>query len=77
MDLMAGFAQGLNAVINLIPWNPVEGMSFRGLPLREPSPAELERFIRGLRARGLSVTLRRHRGRSVSAACGQLGQISG
>jgi 23S rRNA (adenine2503-C2)-methyltransferase len=70
---MAAFARGLNAVINLIPWNPVEGMSFRGRPLREPTAAETERFIRELRGLGLSVTRRRRKGRSVSAACGQLG----
>jgi 23S rRNA (adenine2503-C2)-methyltransferase len=72
---IAAFARGLNAVINLIPWNPVEGMSFRGRPLREPTGAEIARFSRGLTLRGLAVTRRYRKGRSVSAACGQLGQI--
>jgi 23S rRNA (adenine2503-C2)-methyltransferase len=73
---IAAFARGLNAVINLIPWNPVEGMIFRGRPLREPTGAEIARFSRGLALTGLTVTRRYRKGRSVSAACGQLGQIA-
>jgi 23S rRNA (adenine2503-C2)-methyltransferase len=72
---MASFARGLNAVINLIPWNPVEGTSFRGRPLREPTGAEIARFTRELALRGLTVTRRYRKGRSVSAACGQLGEL--
>jgi 23S rRNA (adenine2503-C2)-methyltransferase len=72
---IAAFARGLDAAINLIPWNPVEGMSFRGRPLREPAAAEIARFSRELERRGLTVTRRHRRGRSVSAACGQLGEL--
>jgi 23S rRNA (adenine2503-C2)-methyltransferase len=72
---IAAFARGLDAVINLIPWNPVEGMSFRGRALREPAGAEIARFSRELTRRGLAVTRRRRKGRSVSAACGQLGEL--
>jgi 23S rRNA (adenine2503-C2)-methyltransferase len=67
------FARGLFAVVNVIPWNPVEGLCFEGKPLREPSPAELEGFIRRLESGGLKVTRRYRRGRGVSGACGQLG----
>jgi 23S rRNA (adenine2503-C2)-methyltransferase len=70
---IAAFVRGLDAVINLIPWNPVEGMSFRGRPLREPTAAEIGRFNRELTRLGLTVTRRYRKGRSVSAACGQLG----
>jgi 23S rRNA (adenine2503-C2)-methyltransferase len=72
---IASFARGLNAAINLIPWNPVEGTSFRGRPLQEPTGAEIARFIRELARRGLTVTRRYRKGRSVSAACGQLGAL--
>jgi 23S rRNA (adenine2503-C2)-methyltransferase len=72
---MAAFAQGLDAAINLIPWNPVEGMSFRGRLLREPAGAEIARFSRELTRRGLTVTRRYRKGRSISAACGQLGAL--
>jgi 23S rRNA (adenine2503-C2)-methyltransferase len=74
-ESIAAFARDLDAAINLIPWNPVEGMSFRGRPLREPTGAEIARFSRELARRGLAVTRRHRRGRSVSAACGQLGEL--
>jgi 23S rRNA (adenine2503-C2)-methyltransferase len=71
---VAAFASGLEVVINLIPWNPVEGLSFEGRPLREASPAELRAFTAELEGRGLNLTLRRRKGRDVAGACGQLGQ---
>jgi 23S rRNA (adenine2503-C2)-methyltransferase len=71
------FARGLDAVINLIPWNPVEGLNFRGRALREPAPAEIEAFARLLERGGLKVTRRYRRGRGVSGACGQLGSPFG
>ncbi|MDR1859000.1 MAG: 23S rRNA (adenine(2503)-C(2))-methyltransferase RlmN [Treponema sp.] len=72
---VAKFAEGLDAAINLIPWNPVKGLAFEGKPLREPSPAEAAAFARRLEALGLAVTRRFRRGRGVMGACGQLGQL--
>ena len=74
---MAGFARGLDAVVNLIPWNPVEGLEFDGRPLREPSAPEVESFAAALEARGLTVTRRFRKGRGVMGACGQLGSVPG
>jgi 23S rRNA (adenine2503-C2)-methyltransferase len=71
---LTGFARGLDAVINLIPWNPVDGMAFAGLPLKEPARAELETFAALLEKGGLKVTRRYRKGRGVAGACGQLGQ---
>jgi 23S rRNA (adenine2503-C2)-methyltransferase len=68
------FARGLDAVVNLIPWNPVEGLKFRGRDLKEPSPAETGTFARLLREEGLKVTRRFRRGRGIRGACGQLGE---
>jgi 23S rRNA (adenine2503-C2)-methyltransferase len=70
---LRNFARGLFAVVNVIPWNPVEGLYFEGKPLREPSSSELESFIRQLESGGLKVTRRYRKGRGVSGACGQLG----
>jgi 23S rRNA (adenine2503-C2)-methyltransferase len=67
------FAEGLFVVVNVIPWNPVEGLCFEGTPLREPSPSEVEGFIRCLENGGLNVTRRYRKGRGVLGACGQLG----
>jgi len=69
---MARFAQGLDAAVNLIPWNPVKGLEFEGKTLREPSAAEIESFTRRLKTLGLNVTRRYRRGRGVMGACGQL-----
>jgi 23S rRNA (adenine2503-C2)-methyltransferase len=74
---LAAFTAGLDAVVNLIPWNPVTGMDFRGLPLREPGRGELARFTDQLTRRGLKVTRRFRKGLGVSGACGQLGLLPG
>ena len=53
--------------VNLIPLSPVE--EFQG---EAPSRAAIEAFQRTLEIRGVSVTLRESKGKSVDAACGQL-----
>jgi 23S rRNA (adenine2503-C2)-methyltransferase len=65
---MIDFVKGLDVNINLIPWNPVEG-----LPFTEPSAAESAAFVSILVDAGLNVTLRTRRGRKIGGACGQLG----
>lgn len=62
------FASDLNVLVNLIPWNPVAGLSFK-----TPSRAECERVRKRLEEAGIKATLRMHRGGSVAGACGQLG----
>jgi 23S rRNA (adenine2503-C2)-methyltransferase len=68
------FARGLFVVVNVIPWNPVNGLCFEGKPLREPDACETETFIRTLEQGGQNVTRRFRKGRGVCGACGQLGQ---
>ncbi|MDR2663607.1 MAG: 23S rRNA (adenine(2503)-C(2))-methyltransferase RlmN [Treponema sp.] len=72
---LAAFAKGLRATVNLIPWNPVPGLSFGGEKIREPPAAETLRFRRLLEQEGLVVTGRYRRGRGISGACGQLGEL--
>jgi 23S rRNA (adenine2503-C2)-methyltransferase len=72
---LISFARGLDSVVNLIPWNPVEGMNFEGKPLKEPSQKEIKDFIRLLEQGGIKTTRRFRRGRSVRGACGQLGAL--
>ena len=69
-DLIA-FAKGLDVHINLIPWNPVEGLSFA-----TPDARETMRFVSLLEKGGINVTLRMHRGKNISGACGQLGKTN-
>jgi 23S rRNA (adenine2503-C2)-methyltransferase len=72
-DALAAFASGLDVVVNLIPWNPVQGMAFEGRPLREPSNREVSAYMQRLESRGLKVTRRLRKGVSIAGACGQLG----
>jgi 23S rRNA (adenine2503-C2)-methyltransferase len=53
--------------VNLIPYNPVSG-----LPFERPMPASIDRFVQTLRARRVSVSVRKTKGREIDAACGQL-----
>ena len=53
--------------VNLIMYNAVPG-----LPFQPTDEAQLNRFIRILVGRGVTVTVRRSRGQDIDAACGQL-----
>ena len=55
------------AHVNLIPYNPVEG-----LPFDRPEPESVRRFTTILRDGSVSVTVRKTKGRAIDAACGQL-----
>ena len=72
---IAAFAKGLDVIINLIPWNPVNGMGLRGKAFLEPSDREIDHMVKLLEERGLRVTRRFRKGRGVSGACGQLGSV--
>jgi len=72
---IANFSKGLDTVINLIPWNPVEGLGFEGKQILEPSKPEIENFKNMLERKKLNVTLRLHKGKKINGACGQLGSI--
>jgi 23S rRNA (adenine2503-C2)-methyltransferase len=70
---IAEFAKGLDVIVNLIPWNPVNGLKFEGKALKPPSTPEVQAFTGELEQLGLKVTRRFKRGRGVMGACGQLG----
>lgn len=70
---IADFAKGIETVINIIPWNPVSGLEFKGKPLIEPEKKESEDFIQMLKNHKLKVTVRMHKGQGIMGACGQLG----
>jgi 23S rRNA (adenine2503-C2)-methyltransferase len=60
-------ARKLNAKVNLIPYNKVEG-----LPWERPAEASQERFLAALEKQKVAATLRREKGHDIDAACGQL-----
>ncbi len=64
---LARVARELNAKVNLIPYNTVEG-----LPWVRPSEAECKAFCRALVAEKIPVTMRYEKGHDINAACGQL-----
>ena len=64
---LAILAQRLNAKVNLIPYNQVEG-----LPWERPAEATQEAFLRALEKQKVTATLRREKGGNIDAACGQL-----
>jgi 23S rRNA (adenine2503-C2)-methyltransferase len=70
---MAAFARGLDVVVNIIPWNPIDELGLDGIGFKEPSESEIQRFERMLADRRLPTTRRFKKGRGVSGACGQLG----
>jgi len=64
---LAKHAQSLDAMVNLIPYNNVEGLDWI-----RPSAGRQKRFLALLRAAGVRATLRREKGEDIAAACGQL-----
>src|ERR1700757_4585610 len=60
-------ALGALVHVNLIPLNPTPGSDWDA----SPKPVERE-FVRRVRSKGVSCTVRDTRGREISAACGQL-----
>ncbi|NNE75383.1 MAG: 23S rRNA (adenine(2503)-C(2))-methyltransferase RlmN [Acidimicrobiales bacterium] len=64
---LAEIAFDLHAHVNLIPLNPTPGFLAQG-----PPAARVAAFRDELARRGANVTVRRNRGTSIDAACGQL-----
>jgi 23S rRNA (adenine2503-C2)-methyltransferase len=60
-------ARSVNAKVNLIPYNTVEG-----LPWVRPSEPQQDAFLDVLTKAGVTATLRREKGHDIAAACGQL-----
>ena len=64
---LAALLAGLKAKVNLIPLNAAAG-----IPFDRPSDAAINRFGKVLADRGVTVSVRKSRGRDIRAACGQL-----
>jgi 23S rRNA (adenine2503-C2)-methyltransferase len=58
---------GIKGKVNLLPLNEAAG-----IPFERPSDAAVNRFARILSERGVTVSVRKSRGRDIRAACGQL-----
>lgn len=64
---LAALARRLNAKVNLIAYNRVEGLAWE-----RPSETQQEAFLDALRRQKVGATLRREKGHDIDAACGQL-----
>ncbi len=64
---LARLLRGLPVKINLLPYNPVEGIDFQ-----PPAPDRVARFQDILWQSGYTVLVRQSRGGDIDAACGQL-----
>lgn len=67
---LAGWLSGLNAHVNLIPYNPIETAP----DLRTTERPERDAFAAILRSAGFVTTIRYSLGADIAAACGQLVQ---
>lgn len=59
--------KGINAYVNLIPYNETENISFK-----RSEVFQITKFYDILKKNNISVTIRREFGSKISAACGQL-----
>ena len=64
---LSRLANRLDAKVNLIPYNTVEGLNWQ-----RPSEMRQQVFLRLLRRNGVDATIRREKGHDIDAACGQL-----
>lgn len=67
VDGIARLLAGKYAVMNLIPWNVVDGLGFR-----RPARERAEAMSLALYKRGILTKLRRSAGQDVDGGCGQL-----
>jgi 23S rRNA (adenine2503-C2)-methyltransferase len=64
---LADLLRGINCHVNLIPFNPVDTLGFKG-----PKKDRVRAFRQMLETSGVQVTQRVQRGVDIDAACGQL-----
>ena len=64
---LAKLLSGMKAKVNLIPLNAAAG-----IPFDRPPDEAIDRFAAILAERGVTVSVRKSRGRDIRAACGQL-----
>ena len=64
---LANLLKGINAYVNLIPYNETEALQFK-----RSNPLTIAKFYDILKKNNIRVTIRREFGGTISAACGQL-----
>lgn len=67
VEALVEFCKFAPSKVNLIEYNPIDEGEFR-----QASPEALDLYREHLERHGITVTLRRSRGKDIDAACGQL-----
>lgn len=68
ISALRAFTRDFSCIVNVIPYNPVAGLSFR-----RPQEREIRGFLAACENAGISCTRRYSKGLGIDGACGQLG----
>ena len=71
VDALVAFCRFAPSKVNLIEYNPIDDGEFK-----QASNAAIDRYVHTLEKNGITVTVRRSRGKDIDAACGQLANKS-
>lgn len=71
VDALVQFCRFAPSKVNLIEYNPIDDGEFN-----QASEEAVHRYVRTLESKGITVTIRRSRGKDIDAACGQLANKS-
>ncbi len=72
IDALIKFCKFAPAKVNLIEYNPIDEGVFQ-----QASDTAITTYVNSLQKHGITVTVRRSRGKDIDAACGQLANKSG
>ncbi|MGB5944317.1 MAG: 23S rRNA (adenine(2503)-C(2))-methyltransferase RlmN [Leeuwenhoekiella sp.] len=71
IEALIDFCLAVPSKVNLIEYNPIDDGKFQ-----QADPEAIDRYVTKLEDRGITVTVRRSRGKDIDAACGQLANKS-
>jgi 23S rRNA (adenine2503-C2)-methyltransferase len=71
VDALVEFCKFAPSKVNLIEYNPIDDGEFQ-----QASNAAIDMYVETLEKNGITVTVRRSRGKDIDAACGQLANKS-
>jgi 23S rRNA (adenine2503-C2)-methyltransferase len=66
-DALGKLLHGMKVLVNLIPWNPVDGAGYQ-----RSRPGRVRAFQEKVESHGHKCTVRQEKGADIDAACGQL-----
>lgn len=71
VEALLEFCKAAPCKVNLIEYNPIDDGAFR-----QASEEAIQMYVKALEGAGITVTVRRSRGKDIDAACGQLANKS-